>query len=69
MLSPSIIGLDHYNCARGVQKVLQDYKNLQVRVKVGSKWQLVPIQRGAPVTRSARMQQQGRMPRDEPHGR
>eukprot|EP00475_Leptophrys_vorax_P025222 TRINITY_DN3526_c0_g1_i1.p2 TRINITY_DN3526_c0_g1~~TRINITY_DN3526_c0_g1_i1.p2 ORF type:complete len:388 (-),score=40.47 TRINITY_DN3526_c0_g1_i1:308-1471(-) len=29
MLSPSILGGDHYNCARGVQKVLQDYKNLQ----------------------------------------
>ncbi|CAI7761854.1 unnamed protein product [Closterium sp. NIES-54] len=29
MLSPSILGLEHYNCARGVQKVLQDYKNLQ----------------------------------------
>ncbi|CAI5481225.1 unnamed protein product [Closterium sp. Yama58-4] len=29
MLSPSILGMEHYNCARGVQKVLQDYKNLQ----------------------------------------
>ena len=30
MLSPSILGLEHYECARGVQKLLQDYKNLQV---------------------------------------
>ena len=30
LLSPSVIGLDHYGTARGVQKVLQDYKNLQV---------------------------------------
>eukprot|EP00850_Spirogloea_muscicola_P002491 SM000009S23620 [mRNA] locus=s9:1140041:1151425:+ [translate_table: standard] len=29
MLSPSILGLEHYNTARGVQKILQDYKNLQ----------------------------------------
>merc|ERR1740138_474855 len=29
MLSPSILGDEHYNVARGVQKVLQDYKNLQ----------------------------------------
>ncbi|KAJ7514894.1 hypothetical protein O6H91_23G065200 [Diphasiastrum complanatum] len=29
MLSPRILGLDHYNTARGVQKVLQNYKNLQ----------------------------------------
>ncbi|GIM14723.1 hypothetical protein Vretimale_17662, partial [Volvox reticuliferus] len=29
MLNPNIIGVDHYNVARGVQKVLQDYKNLQ----------------------------------------
>ena len=29
MLSPHILGLDHYNTARGVQKVLQNYKNLQ----------------------------------------
>ncbi|KAI3515683.1 hypothetical protein L1887_14586 [Cichorium endivia] len=29
MLSPRILGEDHYNCARGVQKVLQNYKNLQ----------------------------------------
>ncbi|GAQ92517.1 F0F1-type ATP synthase beta subunit [Klebsormidium nitens] len=29
MLSPTIIGQDHYDVARGVQKVLQDYKNLQ----------------------------------------
>ncbi|KAG2423501.1 hypothetical protein HXX76_015249 [Chlamydomonas incerta] len=29
MLNPNIIGAEHYNIARGVQKVLQDYKNLQ----------------------------------------
>jgi len=29
MLSPSILGAEHYAIARGVQKVLQDYKNLQ----------------------------------------
>eukprot|EP00877_Chromochloris_zofingiensis_P014171 jgi/Chrzof1/9007/Cz03g32200.t1_ATP2 len=29
MLDPRIIGDHHYNMARGVQKVLQDYKNLQ----------------------------------------
>ena len=29
MLSPHILGQDHYNTARGVQKVLQNYKNLQ----------------------------------------
>lgn len=29
MLSPRILGEDHYNTARGVQKVLQNYKNLQ----------------------------------------
>ncbi|GLC35924.1 atp2, beta subunit of the F1 sector of mitochondrial F1F0 ATP synthase [Pleodorina starrii] len=29
MLNPNIIGAEHYNVARGVQKVLQDYKNLQ----------------------------------------
>ncbi|BBG94511.1 ATP synthase alpha/beta family protein [Prunus dulcis] len=29
MLSPHILGEEHYNTARGVQKVLQDYKNLQ----------------------------------------
>jgi F-type H+-transporting ATPase subunit beta len=29
MLSPRILGDDHYQCARGVQKVLQNYKNLQ----------------------------------------
>lgn len=32
MLNPNIIGMEHYNVARGVQKVLQDYKNLQVRL-------------------------------------
>lgn len=29
MLDPDIIGLDHYETARAVQKVLQDYKSLQ----------------------------------------
>merc|ERR1711915_965773 len=29
MLSPHILGEDHYNTVRGVQKVLQNYKNLQ----------------------------------------
>lgn len=29
MLSPHILGEEHYKVARGVQKVLQDYKNLQ----------------------------------------
>merc|ERR1712054_296255 len=29
MLSPHVLGEEHYACARGVQKVLQDYKNLQ----------------------------------------
>nr|6RD4_X Chain X, ATP synthase subunit beta [Polytomella sp. Pringsheim 198.80]6RD4_Y Chain Y, ATP synthase subunit beta [Polytomella sp. Pringsheim 198.80]6RD4_Z Chain Z, ATP synthase subunit beta [Polytomella sp. Pringsheim 198.80]6RD9_X Chain X, ATP synthase subunit beta [Polytomella sp. Pringsheim 198.80]6RD9_Y Chain Y, ATP synthase subunit beta [Polytomella sp. Pringsheim 198.80]6RD9_Z Chain Z, ATP synthase subunit beta [Polytomella sp. Pringsheim 198.80]6RDB_X Chain X, ATP synthase subunit be len=29
MLNPNVIGAEHYNVARGVQKVLQDYKNLQ----------------------------------------
>jgi len=29
MLDPGIIGLEHYNVARGVQKTLQDYKSLQ----------------------------------------
>jgi F-type H+-transporting ATPase subunit beta len=29
MLSPRILGEEHYNCARGVQKILQNYKNLQ----------------------------------------
>lgn len=29
MLSPRILGQEHYDCARGVQKVLQSYKNLQ----------------------------------------
>lgn len=29
MLDPRIINEEHYNVARGVQKVLQDYKNLQ----------------------------------------
>jgi F-type H+-transporting ATPase subunit beta len=29
MLSPRILGEEHYHCARGVQKILQNYKNLQ----------------------------------------
>merc|ERR1739848_343776 len=29
MLQPSIIGEEHYDIARGVQKILQDYKSLQ----------------------------------------
>merc|ERR1711904_233884 len=29
MLDPSIVGQTHYNIARGVQKLLQDYKSLQ----------------------------------------
>jgi len=29
ILDPNIVGLDHYNTARGVQKVLQRYKELQ----------------------------------------
>ena len=29
MLDPSIVGQEHYDCARGVQKLIQDYKSLQ----------------------------------------
>ena len=29
MLDPGIVGHDHYNVARGVQKLIQDYKSLQ----------------------------------------
>jgi F0F1-type ATP synthase beta subunit len=29
MLDPSIVGETHYQCTRGVQKILQDYKSLQ----------------------------------------
>merc|ERR1712031_123759 len=29
MLDPSIVGQIHYDCARGVQKLLQDYRSLQ----------------------------------------
>ncbi len=29
MLDPAIVGDKHYNIARGVQKLLQDYKSLQ----------------------------------------
>jgi len=28
MLNPNIVGEDHYQCARRVQKLLQDYKSL-----------------------------------------
>jgi F-type H+-transporting ATPase subunit beta len=29
MLDPSIVGQEHYDCARGIQKLIQDYKSLQ----------------------------------------
>merc|ERR1712168_19707 len=29
ILDPNIVGAEHYTCARGVQKILQDYKSLQ----------------------------------------
>ncbi len=29
MLDPSIVGQSHYDVARGVQKLIQDYKSLQ----------------------------------------
>ena len=29
MLDPGIVGHEHYNVARGVQKLIQDYKSLQ----------------------------------------
>ena len=29
MLDPAIVGAEHYNVARGVQKLLQDFKSLQ----------------------------------------
>merc|ERR1719425_126758 len=29
IMDSNIVGLDHYDCARGVQKILQDYKSLQ----------------------------------------
>ena len=29
MLDPAIVGQEHYNVARGVQKLLQDFKSLQ----------------------------------------
>lgn len=28
-MDPNIIGMEHYNIDRGVQKILQDYKSLQ----------------------------------------
>jgi F-type H+-transporting ATPase subunit beta len=31
MMDPKIIGAEHYNTARTIQKVLQDYKSLQAR--------------------------------------
>jgi len=44
MLSPHVLGEDHYNTARGVQKVLQNYKNLQdiiaILVFTGCTWQV-----------------------------
>ena len=36
LLDPRVVGDEHYKVARGVQKVLQDYKNLQVRTRVVS---------------------------------
>lgn len=30
IMDPNVIGQEHYNVARGVQKILQDYKSLQV---------------------------------------
>ena len=32
ILDPNIVGHEHYACARGVQKILQDYKSLQVTI-------------------------------------
>lgn len=29
IMDPNVIGAEHYNIARGVQKILQDYKSLQ----------------------------------------
>jgi len=29
ILDPNVVGAEHYECARGVQKILQDYKSLQ----------------------------------------
>ena len=29
MLDPSVVGQVHYDCARGVQKLIQDYRSLQ----------------------------------------
>lgn len=29
IMDPNVIGAEHYNVARGVQKILQDYKSLQ----------------------------------------
>jgi len=29
IMDPNIIGMEHYNIARGIQKILQDYKSLQ----------------------------------------
>ena len=30
ILDPNVVGHEHYACARGVQKILQNYKSLQV---------------------------------------
>lgn len=32
ILDPNVVGEEHYNIARGVQKTLQNYKSLQVRL-------------------------------------
>ena len=32
IMDPNIIGAEHYGVARGVQKILQDYKSLQVGI-------------------------------------
>ena len=29
IMDPNVIGMEHYQIARGVQKILQDYKSLQ----------------------------------------
>ena len=42
ILDPRVVGMEHYEVARGVQKVLQDYKALQVGPRGPSMWD--PIQ-------------------------
>ena len=32
IMDPNVIGAEHYGVARGVQKILQDYKSLQVGI-------------------------------------